>query len=410
MGSDFVSWDYERDESGNGPLAGLIVVEIGQYIAAPYAGVVLADLGARVIKVEPPHGDGIRSWGPFVGDESAPFMAYNRGKECVTADLRDPDDRALVEALVSNADIVIENNRPGVLEQFGLDANAVRTSHPHVIYCSITGYGTDSPYSERPGFDLVIQGVTGLMSVTGDADADLAKIPVPIVDGTASLHATTAILAAVRRRDATGVGATIDISLQASTATWMMLLGAGYFASGEAPRRLGSAHPFAAPYQAFATGDLPMTIAVGNERQWQRFCSVLGLQELEQDERFAVNEQRALRQVELAEIVTERLCSRPRAYWIEALSDAGVPCGPVNDLPEALGDPALMERGMIVSFEHPSAGAVRTIGNPIRWDGRTELPRRSPLKGEHTDRIAAEFLVHHDANLVGDDGDEPYTA
>jgi crotonobetainyl-CoA:carnitine CoA-transferase CaiB-like acyl-CoA transferase len=358
-----------------GPLEGLTVVEIGQYIAAPYAGVVLADLGARVIKVEPPDGDGIQSWGPHINETSAPYVVYNRNKEVVTADLTLGEDREVVRQLIGGADIVVENNRPGVLARFGLDAESTRHDHPHIIYCSITGYGSDSAYASRPGFDLVIQGITGLIGVTGTDDAPMAKVPVPIVDGTASLHATTAIMAAVYRREHTGEGATIDISLQASTMTWMMLLAAGYFAAGDIPGRIGAAHPFAAPYEVFRAADGPMTIAAGNERQWHRLCAALGLKQLLDDPRFRRNADRARHREDLAPLIEEALSCRPRAEWIAELSDSGIPCGPVNSFAEALEDPALVERGVIVSFRHPEIGEVTTIGSPIIIDAH-EAPLR----------------------------------
>jgi crotonobetainyl-CoA:carnitine CoA-transferase CaiB-like acyl-CoA transferase len=374
------------------PLEDITVVEIGQYIAAPYASLVLADLGARVIKVEPPDGDGIRTWGPHPGGESAPFLAYNRNKHSVEADLGAPEGAGLLEGILATADVVIQNNRPGVLGRFGFDADAVRARHPHLVYCSISGYGQHSPYAGRPGFDLVIQGVTGMIDITGHEDASWAKVAVPIVDGTAALHATTAILAAVHQRAATGEGATIDISLQASTMSWMMLLGAGLFASGDHPRRLGSAHPFAAPYQAFQAADGPMTIAAGNERHWRRLCAVLDIEHLREDSRFATNAERARHQVELAALVEEQLLERPRAEWIERLSHAGVPCGPVNSLPAALEDPAIVERGLIQEYEHPLAGTVRTIGNPIGLEGYEAPLRRAPVKGEHTDLVKESLL------------------
>jgi formyl-CoA transferase len=382
-----------RDNDPCGPLHGLCVVEIGQYIAAPYASLVLADLGARVVKVEPPTGDGIRTWGPHIAGESAPYMAYNRNKESIVADLETAEGAALVERLLGVADVLVENNRPGVMERFQLDATRVRARYPSLIYCSITGYGAASPYGQRPGFDLVIQGVTGLMSLTGNEDDPLAKVPVPIVDGTAALHAATAIVAAVHRRSLTGEGATIDISLQASTLTWLMLVASGFFSNGELPSRIGSAHPFAAPYQAFETADLPMTIAAGNDRQWSHLCEACDLPGLLEDPRFVTNAQRALHQRELAQILTGRLRSQPRAHWIDVLSAAGVPCGPVNSLTEALDDRAVRDRGMLRSFDHPRAGPFTTIGNPIEWAGYKSPLRRPPLHGEHTRRLESELAA-----------------
>jgi crotonobetainyl-CoA:carnitine CoA-transferase CaiB-like acyl-CoA transferase len=372
------------------PLAGLMVLELGQYIAGPYAGMVLADLGARVIKVEPPAGDGIRTWGPHVGGESAPFMAFNRNKEDITADYRLEEERELIDRLMGEADIIIENNRPGVLSRYGLDARSARRRHPHLIYCSITGYASRGHDPSRAGFDLVIQGSTGLMSVTGAPESPISKIGVPIVDGTAALHATTAILAALHERERTGAGAEIEIALNTVNLTWMMLLASRYFATGEEPERLGSAHPLAAPYQAFRTGTSPITIAAGNERQWQRACEVLGLEHLREDERFITNADRACNQAELAEIVQQRLLERSRDAMIAELSAAGVPCGPVNTLGEALEDPAIPE-DLLISYEHPVAGPARAIGSPITIDRSSPAFRRPPLRGEHTQAIADEF-------------------
>jgi crotonobetainyl-CoA:carnitine CoA-transferase CaiB-like acyl-CoA transferase len=269
---------------------------------------------------------------------------------------------------------------------------------PRLIYCSITGYGTDSPYAARPGFDLVIQGVTGLISVTGHDDEGLAKVPVPIVDGTAALHATTAILAALRHRDFTGEGATIDISLQASTMTWMMLLAAGFFATGEPPRRIGAGHPFAAPYEVYESADGPLTIAAGNERQWEKLCGALGCQQLMRDRRYATNTDRARHRHELAEDLAPILARHGREELIELLSDAGVPCGPVYGFSEALADAALVERGLIVDYWHPLAGPTKTIGNPIDWEGYVAPLSRPPLHGEHTRAVREEVGLAADVH------------
>ena len=329
----------------NRPLRDLTVLELGQFLAAPYAAEVLGDLGARVIKVEPPEGDGVRGWGPHPGGESAPYMAYNRGKESVVADIRSASGQEFVRKLFAVADVVIENNRPGVLARYGLDAAVARQCNPRLVFCSISGYGANAPDANRPAFDLIVQGMTGMMDLVGAAGQSIAKVPVPIVDGTAALHATTAILAALRERENTGQGATIDISLHASSMSWMMLLAAGYFANGEEPRRLGSAHPLAAPYQAFEALDGGVTIAAGNDRQWARLCEVFGLDGAAVDPRFCDNAGRAEHQAELAALVQEKVGQRPRAEIIALLGDAGIPCGPIYRLSEAVEDPTLTQRG-----------------------------------------------------------------
>lgn len=372
------------------PLADITVLEIGQFIAAPYAAMTLCDLGARVIKIEPPEGDAMRRWGPYPGGESGPYMTYNRGKESVIADIRAAEGQALVSSLFERVDIVIENNRPGVLQRYGLDAAAARERSPSLIYCSISGFGAEAPDAGRAAFDLVIQAVTGIMSVTGEEGRPTVKVGVPIVDGTAALHAVTAILAAVHEREKTGEGATIDISLQASSMTWMMLLAAGYFATGEEPKRLGSAHPLAAPYQAFRARDGELTMAVGNDGQWQRLLELVDAPELLADVRFATSTRRAENQNALAVIIERYLQQDTVSGWLARLKSAGIPSEAVKTLGAAVEDAALAARGTIESFEHPLAGAVKTIGNPILFDGKNAPVRRPPLLGEHTQKVLGE--------------------
>jgi len=318
-------------------------------------------------------------------------MAYNRGKESVVVDIRTNEGQAIVRGLLGRVDIVIENNRPGVLEKFQLDATLARAINPQLIYCSISGFGSHAPNATRAAFDLVIQAVTGIMRVTGQEGQPTVKVGVPIVDGTAALHAVMSILAALHERAKTGLGATIDISLQASSMTWMMLLAAGYFATGTEPKRLGSAHPLAAPYQAFRASDGELTIAVGNDAQWQRLCVALNADELVRDARFSTSSDRARHQVLLASMIEEYLARDIVAVWLAKFKLAGIPAEPVNSLGEALADAALVSRGTIETFEHPIAGTVNTIGSPILIDSKRAPARRSPLLGEHTDSVLQEF-------------------
>ena len=372
------------------PLKDIRVLEFGQFVAAPYAAEVLADLGAEVIKVEHPDGDGIRGWGPHPGGESAPYMAFNRAKRNVAIDFRTPQGQDIVRRLYDRVDVVIENYRPGVTDKYGLGPEAARARNPRLVYCSISGFGQRGDGAGRPAFDLILQGITGMMDMTGEPGRAPAKVPVPIADGTAALHATTAILAALHERERSGEGATIDISLQASTLTWMMLVAAGYFADGRTPARLGSAHPLAAPYQALRTADGYITIAAGNDRQWRKTSEALGL-DADRDPRFASSSDRARNQEELRRLVEERLATRPSAAWLQALNEAGVPCGPIHGLAEALDDPSVEARGLVGEFTHPKAGRVRTIGNPIAFEEPNPPPDRSPLLGEHTVEVLAEL-------------------
>lgn len=372
------------------PLKDIRVLEFGQFVAAPYAAEVLADLGAEVIKVEHPDGDGIRSWGPHPGGESAPYMAFNRAKRSIAVDFRSPRGQDVIRRIYDRVDVVIENYRPGLTAKYGLDAQVAHARNPRRVYCSISGFGQRGEGAERPAFDLILQGITGMMDMTGEPGRAPAKVPVPIADGTAALHATTAILAALHERERSGVGATIDISLQASTLTWMMLVAAGYFADGRLPARLGSAHPLAAPYQAFRTADGYITIAAGNDRHWQKTCKALDL-DADRDPRFASSSDRARNQEELCRLVEEQLATRPTASWLRALNEAGVPCGPIHGLAEALEDPSVVTHGLVGEFTHPKAGRVRTIGNPIAFEESNPPPLRSPLLGEHTVEVLAEL-------------------
>ena len=331
------------------PLKGIRVLEFGQFVAAPYAAEVLADLGAEVIKVEHPDGDGIRGWGPHPGGESAPYMAFNRAKRSVAIDFRTPQGQDIIRRLYDRADVVIENYRPGVTDKYGLGPKAACARNPRLVYCSISGFGQRGDGAGRPAFDLILQGITGMMDMTGEPGRAPAKVPVPIADGTAALHATTAILAALHERERSGMGATIDVSLQASTLTWMMLVAAGYFADGRTPARLGSAHPLAAPYQAFRSADGYITIAAGNDRQWRKTSEALGL-DADGDPRLASSSDRARNQEELRRLVEERLTTRSSAAWLQALNEAGVPCGLIHGLAEALEDPSVVTRGLVGEF------------------------------------------------------------
>ena len=320
-----------------------------------------------------------------------PTWLFNRGKRNVAIDFRSPQGQDVIRRLYDRADVVIENYRPGVTDKYGLGPKAARARNPRLVYCSISGFGQRGDGAGRPAFDLILQGITGMMDMTGEPGRAPAKVPVPIADGTAALHATTAILAALHERERSGEGATIDVSLQASTLTWMMLVAAGYFADGRTPARLGSAHPLAAPYQAFRTADGYITIAAGNDRQWRKTSEALGLDAGMGTRASANSSDRARNQEELRCLVEGRLTTRPSAAWLQALNQAGVPCGPIHDLAEALEDPSVVTRGLVGEFTHPKAGRVRTIGNPIAFEEPNPPPVRSPLLGEHTVEVLAEL-------------------
>jgi crotonobetainyl-CoA:carnitine CoA-transferase CaiB-like acyl-CoA transferase len=353
---------------------------------------VLADLGARVIKIEPPEGDGIRSWSPALGRESAAFLSLNRNKESVIVDFRKPPGALVVKRLLERSDIVVENNRPGTLSRYGLAYSQLAENLPRLIYCSISGYGQDVVQRERAAFDLVIQAVTGMMSVTGEPNRPPSKIPVPIADFTAGLHAAVAILAALLGRSSTGRGDCIDISLQASSMVWMTLLASRYFMTGELPAPIGSAHPMSAPYQAFRTRDGYLTIAIGNQRLWERLTEILEREDLLRDPRFSTNELRAANQEALALIIEGTLELQACERWLEKFDNAGIPAARVNNLKEALDDPQLAQRNMIEELPHSLFGSMRVLGDPIHSLNRQRKTHRPPpLLGEHTRSVLVEL-------------------
>jgi len=373
-------------------LDGMMVVDFTEYGAGPFCSMLLGDLGADVIKVEPPRGDAFRQWGPWHGDASAPFQQLNRNKRSVVLNLKDAHDLQLACELVRDADVVIENFRPGTMAAFGLDYARIREINPRLIYCALSGYGQSGPYRNRGGFDLILQGLGGLMSVTGDPTGAPAKSGVPIIDFGASAHAAIGILAAYIARLRTGTGQLVDISLLDVPVSWLALLAAKYWASGEVQQRLGSAHPLSAPYQAFRAADGYLTIAAGNQRLWESTCQALGTEHLTGDPRFLTNNDRARNQALLVPLLEAVLTTRPACEWIEQLNALGVPCGPLNEVDQVLQDPQVLHRDMVLELEHPRLGRLKLIGSPIKLsDTPVQLRRHPPDLGEHTAEIVAEL-------------------
>jgi crotonobetainyl-CoA:carnitine CoA-transferase CaiB-like acyl-CoA transferase len=352
---------------------------------------VLADLGADVIKVEhPERGDDTRHWGPpFAGGESAYFLSVNRNKRSIGANLKEPEDLEKIKKLAAEADVVIENMKRGSLEKLGLGYEALRALNPGLVYCSITGFGPGRD-EQRPGYDFLVQARAGIMGITGfpEPDGQPTKVGVAIADIVCGLYAATAILAALRRRDATGEGVRIEVPLFESTLSWLANRGQEYLVSGEDKGRMGNGHPTIVPYQTFDASDKQIAVAVGNDAQFRRLCEAISREDLADDERYATNPARVENREELVEILQREFSERTADEWVEMIRGAGVPCGPVNTLAEALSDEHLSSTDMLQEIEHPLAGMLQMLASPVLVDGeRPPIRRPPPALGQHTGDI-----------------------
>ena len=349
-------------------LSDLLVLDLSRVLAGPYCTQMLADLGARVIKVESPKGDDTRQWGPpYAGGESGYYLSVNRGKESLAVDLKEPRGAEIVRRLALKADVIIENFKLGDLARYGLDAATVRRSNPGVVYLSITGFGQTGPRAAQPGYDGAMQAQSGLLAMTGEADGGPVKTPVAFIDVLTGVHASVAVLAALRRRDRDGVGSDIDISLFDVALASMVNQAQSALLTAEAPLRLGSGHPSIVPYQAFSTADGAVVLAVGNDNQFRKLCEVLGSAELAADERYATNAGRVANREVLVPYLQSLTASWARAELVSACNDAGVPATPVLTLPEALADPQAHARGAVSAVQHPTAGRLPLVASPLRF-------------------------------------------
>lgn len=376
-------------------LSGITVLDLTRVMSGPYSTLMLADMGARVIKVEHPRrGDDTRAWGPpFVGGESAYFLSVNRNKESLTLDFKERDGRRILDALVDRADVLVENFRPGTLQRLGLDYASLAPRVPRLIYASISGYGHTGPLRGVAGYDAVTQAEGGLMSVTGDAAGPPFRLGLPIADLVSGLFAAQGILLALLERVTTGHGRHIDISMLDSVAALLTYQTTAHLATGDNPPRMGNAHASIVPYDTFDARDGQLILAVGNDDQWRRFCAAAGLPDLAADERFATNPQRVVHRHLLQPILARVMRTRGRSDWTERLRRAGVPCGAVRTVGEMLADPQLQAREMITTVQHPAAGELRLVANPVKLsDSAPRADRPPPILGEHTDAILTKEL------------------
>jgi len=374
-------------------LSDVRVLELTQVMAGPFCGQVLADMGADVIKVEPPGGDSTRRSLGFRmgGDDTAAFLAVNRNKRSIALDLKDDEHRAVFLRLAESADVVLENNRPGVAARLGVDYETVREVNPRLVYASISGFGQTGPYAQRPGYDLIAQGLAGVMSVTGEPDGNPVKCGIPIGDLSSGLFCAVAILSALHARERTGRGQYIDTSLFEGALALSIWETAELWATGRVPGKLGSAHRLTAPYQALKTADGYITVGGNTQALFQRLCDVLDVPRLVDDTRFATNEDRMANVSELVEELESALAARGTDDWIAALVEGGVPCGPIHDYAEVFADEHTQAREMEVSVDHPVEGTISALGIPVKLsDTPGSVRRPAPLLGQHTEEILRE--------------------
>lgn len=397
-----------------GPLSHIKVLDLSRVLAAPWTGQNLADLGAEVIKVERPQkGDDSRAFGPpWLKDqdgkdttESAYFLAANRGKKSITIDLSKPSGQDLVRQLAMQCDVLLENYKFGDLARYGLGYDDLKSIHARLIYCSVTGFGHTGPYRERPGYDFMIQGMGGLMSITGERD-DLPgggpqRVGVPIVDIMTGMYATIAVCAALAHREKSGIGQHLDLALLDTQVAFLANQAMNYLASGEVPGRLGNAHPNIVPYQTFSTSDGAIILACGNDNLFNRFCEVAGCQHLARDPLFATNGKRVENRAALVPLLSAIFAKRTTHEWVEALEGAGVPNGPINDIRQVFEEPQVIARGMKIALDHPLAGTAPSVASPMRFSATPlEFKAPPPTLGQHTDEILRDILCMNAADIA----------
>ena len=384
------------------PLQGMRVLDLTRALAGPYCAMMLGDLGADVIKLERPgSGDESRGWGPpFVGapygpyrGESAYFLATNRNKRSITVNLKSPDGQDIVRRLAGSVDVFMENFRTGILERMGLGYEDLKAVNPRLIYCSISGYGRTGPYAQRPGYDFIIQAEGGFMGITGPEEGPPSRVGVPIIDITTGMFASTAILAAMRARDMTGQGQLIDLGLLDAQVALLTNVASNHLVGGQEHRRLGNAHPNITPYEAFQARDRWFALAAANDGQWAVLCRAVNRPDLIDDPRFFDNNARVANRGVLRELLDEAFASRDAEEWLAEFRKAGLPCGPINSIPEVFAHPQADARNLVLETEHPTAGAVRMPGFPYKLSQTPASVRRPPPRlGEHTEEVLVELL------------------
>jgi crotonobetainyl-CoA:carnitine CoA-transferase CaiB-like acyl-CoA transferase len=375
------------------PLDGIRVLEVGNYMAGPFCGMQLADLGADVVKIEDPRGGDLsRRLEPIVDGESGNFVRLNRGKRSVALDLKQEAGAEIFRSLAARADVIVENLRPGTMRDLGLEPQALLDANPRLIYTAVTGWGLDGPYADRPALDIIVQAMSGLMSVTGEEGGAPVKVGVSISDLAAGLYATIGILAALGVRERDGRGQLVDISMYESSVSLAVWEAGQFFTTGDVPQAAGSAHKLIGPYQAVRAADTHFVLGATTPPNWRAFCAAMGLGRLERDPRFTDGTLRRRNKAELIPLIEEVTATRPASHWLTVLREAGVPCGEIQDYGQVLADPHLRARGFFVDLPHPRLGTVRALGTPLRLrSSPARLERAGPLLGEHSAEVLREI-------------------
>jgi formyl-CoA transferase len=384
------------------PLKGIRVIDLTRIVAGPYCAMALGDLGAEVIKIEHPNmGDETRAWGPpWVKEMSAYFISINRNKKSLTLNFKTPKGIEIFKDLVKKADVVLENFRPGTMDELGIGYEVLKEISPGLIYCDMTGYGTDGPYRDKPGVDVIVSAIGGLMSITGPPEGPPVKVGVPLTDILTGLYSLAAINSALFLRERTGMGQRISINLLAMQLATLINIGSNYLIGGLIPRRWGSAHPNIVPYEAHRAKDDYLIFGVVNERMWKSFCTLLGIEELKEDRRFVNNTERMKNREALTEIIDQKLAEKTVDEWIPLFDEAGIPCGPINTFDRVFSDPQVQHLGLVQEVEHSLYGRVKVIGPPVTFSAsEIRIQSAPPVLGEHNREILTGLLGYSDEQV-----------
>ncbi len=387
---------------GQPPLKGIRVLDLTRIIAGPYCAMVLGDLGAEIIKIEQPKiGDESRAWGPpWLKEMSAYFVSINRNKKSLTLNLKHPKGIEIFKSLVKTADVVLENFRPGTMEEMGLGYEVLQRLNPRLVYCDMTGYGTDGPYVDKPGVDVIVSAIGGLMSITGEPEGKPVKVGVPLTDVLTGLYSFGAVASALLLREQTGRGQRISVNLLAMQLATLINIGSNYLLGGVIPRRWGSAHPNIVPYEAHRAKDEFLIFGVLNERMWRSFCRLLGMEALAEDPRFANNSRRIENRQALNEIIDRKMAEKTVDEWIPLFDEAGIPCGPINTFDRVFSDPQVQHLGLVQEVEHPHYGKVKVVGPPATFsESAVGIQSPPPTLGEHNQEILTELLGYREQEV-----------